>query len=72
MHRCPVTIPGQGHCPEMLEDDKLMDPAHWRLVPKPMQQAVYRAYAHGEGIGSPQLLAAQQAAVRAANRRLEG
>lgn len=65
MHRCPA-----WHCPREITDEFLLCPAHWRLVPRPIQSAVYAAYDHGAGLGSAGLLAAQVAAVRAVNREL--
>jgi hypothetical protein len=47
-----------------------MCPDHWRLVPRPLQVAVYTAYDHGRGMGSYALLAAQTDAITAANARL--
>jgi hypothetical protein len=48
-----------------------MCPLHWRLVTPPLQRAVNAAYAHGDGLGSPALMAAQDAAIRAVNRVLD-
>jgi hypothetical protein len=64
-HRCPP----KG-CPRQVPDHLLMCGMHWRLVPGPVQRAVNRAYAHGAGLGSPELLAAQAAAIRLVNERL--
>lgn len=65
MHRCPA-----GRCPREITDDYLMCPAHWRLVPLAIQRAVYAAYDGPSSVGTPALLAAQVAAVRAVNRLL--
>lgn len=62
-HECPA-----GDCTETVPDERLMCPADWRLVPKPHQGAVYRAYDRGAGLGSDALAAAQDAAIRAVNR----
>ena len=65
-HRCPVTLPGGQQCPITLRNDKyLMDPAHWRLVPYELRAAVYAAWRGGDGLLSPELAAAQQAAATA-------
>lgn len=55
MHKCPI----KG-CPAQVPHHQLMCPAHWREVPKKLQQEVYRAYR-----ASP-LSAAHQAAMNAA------
>jgi hypothetical protein len=62
------------HCPAVgctvtdVPDTHLFCREDWPRVPKPLRQAVIRAYARGAGRGSPALLAAQQAAIRALNR----
>ncbi len=64
-HQCPI-----GGCPELLPLSKLMDAAHWRMVPPHLQQAVYAAYANGAGVGTPELADAQQAAIGAVEAKL--
>jgi hypothetical protein len=61
-HPCP-----RNGCTATVDDRYLMDSGCWRLVPAALQRAVYAAYKRGKGIGSPQLLAAQQAAIRSVN-----
>lgn len=46
-HPCAVTLPGGAPCPERIPLDLLMDPGHWRLVPRPLQRAVYRTWERG-------------------------
>lgn len=38
-HRCPIT-----GCTIAVPHSQLMCPAHWSLVPKPLGDALYRAY----------------------------
>jgi hypothetical protein len=64
-HLCPAR-----RCPRMVPDHLLACGPHWRLVPSPLARAVYTAYARGDGIGSPELIAAQSAAIRAINRAI--
>jgi hypothetical protein len=64
-HRCPAR-----RCPREVPDHLLACGTHWRLVPAPLARAVYAAYDHGDGIGTPELTAAQSAAIRAMNRAL--
>jgi hypothetical protein len=61
-HECPRT-----GCSRTVRDQFLMCSDDWALVPPPLQRSVYAAYKRGKGIGSPQLLAAQEAAIRAVN-----
>jgi hypothetical protein len=61
-HPCP-----RNGCTRAVNDRFLMCPADWRRVPPALQRAVYAAYADGNGPGSPELRAAQDAAVRAVN-----
>lgn len=61
-HKCP-----RIGCRQTIADRLLMCGGCWGLVPKRLQRAVYAAYKSGRGLGSPQLLAAQEAAIRAAN-----
>lgn len=62
-HQCP-----REGCTEDVPTEKLACPADWARVPKPLQRAVYRAYRHGEGVGSPEHIAAMDAAIAAMNR----
>lgn len=39
VHACTIT-----GCEEAVPRDKLMCPRHWRMVPKPLQTAVYAAW----------------------------
>lgn len=59
-HECPA---GCGRT--VNDDDKLMDSGCWRKVPKPVQNAVYKAWDYGRGRGSAAHLAAVKAAIRA-------
>jgi len=43
---------------------------HWKLVPRPLAKAVYRAYQGGAGLGSQELFNAQYDAIRAVNTKL--
>ena len=63
-HQCP-----RDGCTRVIGDDRrLMCGPDWKLVPAPLQSAVYRAYKRGAGLGSAALLAAQDAAIRYVNR----
>lgn len=64
-HLCPAR-----KCPREVPDHLLMCGIHWRMVPAPLGRAVYAAYDHGAGLGSAELTAAQDAAIRAANRAI--
>ena len=61
-HKCP-----RDGCRRTIADRLLMCGGCWGLVPKPLQRAVYAAYNRGRGLGSPRLLAAQDAAIKAVN-----
>jgi hypothetical protein len=65
-HRCPA----RG-CGTVVDDTKLMCRADWYLVPRPLRNAVLRAYAGGAGLGSAALCHAQDLAIRAVNREPE-
>jgi hypothetical protein len=65
-HRCPVRPCARDDIPDHL----FMCFQHWRLVPMYLQRAVNLAYRRGEGVGSPELHAAQTAAVRSVNQHL--
>lgn len=65
-HQCPAR-----RCPRTnVPADQLMCALHWRLVPRPLQRAVYQAWDHGAGRGTPEHLAAMAAAVRVVNDQL--
>lgn len=58
-------------CDVPVSPSLLMCPAHWRLVPRALQQAVWAAYRRGQEIDkrpSPEYLAAAQAAIGAVAR----
>lgn len=59
-HFCPP-----ARCGEEVPDDQLMCRTHWCMVPKPLQRAVYSAWAGGTGAGSKAHTAAIQAAIKA-------
>lgn len=63
-HPCPVS----GCLVTAVDDSKLLCRADWALVPEPVQRAVNLAYDRGRGLGTPALLAAQKAAIAAAER----
>jgi hypothetical protein len=66
-HLCPTT-----RCPREVPDHLLMCGIHWRLVPRPLQRAVYSAYQGPESIGTPALVQAQRAAIQAVNSQIAG
>jgi hypothetical protein len=65
-HQCP-----RNGCTRTVDDTRLLCGPDWKLVPDHLQRAVYAAYKRGKGLGSPQLAAAQDAAVRAVNGESE-
>lgn len=66
-HRCPAR-----RCPRTnVPASQLMCGLHWRLVPGPLQRAVWAAYKRGDGLGTAELMAAQAAAIRVVNEQLE-
>jgi len=65
-HRCPVSTCTVTDVP----DSKLMCYPDWARVPGPLQQAVYRAYDKGRGVGTVALARAQETAIAAVERRL--
>lgn len=65
-HPCPT---GCG-VPDV-PDDRLACRQCWGLIPKPLQQAVYRNWDHGRGRGSQAHTAAMRAAIEAASRPSE-
>ena len=62
-HECPAPV-----CTERIDADMLMCPRHWRVVPKPLRKAVWVAWRHGAGAGSPAHRAAMRAAIAAVSR----
>ena len=64
-HPCPAT-----GCGLTVYYTYLMCPGHWRLVPKPLQNAVYAAWLHGEGEGTEEHIRAIDAAIRAVNEKI--
>lgn len=56
-HACPV-----GSCTVLVDSRFLMCREHWRLVPAPLQRAVYNTWRHG---GADAYLAARNAAIKA-------
>lgn len=59
-HECP-----RNGCTRTVGDQYLMCPADWRRVGPALQRAVYAVYRRGAGVGSDELLAAQEAAIAA-------
>jgi hypothetical protein len=49
----------------------LMCRSHWYMVPKPLRDAVWNAWANGRGAGSPAHRDAITEAIEAVNRKLE-
>lgn len=47
MHECPGP-----ECGKLVPDEMLACPRHWYQVPKPMRDAVYKAWNRGAGAGS--------------------
>lgn len=66
-HKCPA-----DGCEKVLPDRLLLCADDWRRVAPALQRAVYAAYRRGAGLGSGELLAAQDAAIRAVNGEPEG
>lgn len=64
-HECPA-----GPCTRQVDWDKLMCPAHWRMVPPELRAAVLETWRYGAGAGDPAYLTAREAAVDAVNTRL--
>jgi len=62
-HRCPKT-----GCDEIVSDGQLACRPHWYSIPKPLRNAVWRAWNHGKGAGSNEHWAAISAAIEALNR----
>ncbi len=66
-HLCPAR-----HCRARVPADKLVCPVHWAMVPRPMRDAVWRTWQHGEGAGTAAHTAAVGAAIAAVNRQEKG
>lgn len=64
-HRCPVK-----RCHWQIPDHLLMCAPHWHMVPPALQAAVWATYNHGAGIGTAELVEAQQDAIDAVNGKL--
>jgi hypothetical protein len=64
-HECPA-----DGCTASVDITMLMCPKHWYMVPKPLRAAVWRAWARGEGGGTPAHTAAIRKAIDAVNARL--
>lgn len=64
-HDCPAT-----GCTRRIARHQLMCRTHWYMVPKPLRDAVYDAYRHGLGAGSPAHRDAILAAAEAVNAKL--
>ena len=64
-HPCPIQ-----RCPRSVPDHLLMCRPHWRLVPWDLGQAVNAAYSGPGSVGTPALVQAQRAAIKAVNERL--
>ena len=65
-HECPAV-----RCPARVSLGMLMCRPHWRMVPRPLQNAVYAAWDNGLGAGTPAHEAAMDAAIRAVDAKLE-
>jgi len=63
-HECP-----RKGCTRSVSDQFLMCGPDWRLVPPALQRGVYAAYKRGQGLGSQELAAAQDAVIAAVNER---
>jgi hypothetical protein len=64
-HDCPA----KG-CTRTVNPAMLMCRPHWYMVPKPLRNAVWSAWADGDGAGTPAHSAAILAAIEAVNRKL--
>jgi hypothetical protein len=66
-HECPA-----NGCSRILPDHLLMCRPHWFQVPHHLRSAVWAAYQGGAGVGSGELMRAQDAAIEAVNSRAGG
>lgn len=64
-HDCPAKV-----CTKSVSQSMLMCRAHWYMVPKPLRNAVYDAWANGHGAGTPAHRAAILAAIEAVDKQL--
>ena len=62
-HKCPA-----DGCEARVPAGKLMCPADWAQVPKPLQAEVYAAWDRGRGRGSQRHVRAIKAAIEAVTR----
>ncbi len=58
-HRCPGP-----ECSANVPDDVLACRVHWYQVPRPIRNAVYRAWKRGEGAGSSEHRQAMALAIK--------
>ena len=65
-HKCPAT-----GCTLSVAPGKLLCRSHWFMVPAPLREAVWDAWADGAGAGSPAHSAACDAAIGAVNRKID-
>ncbi len=61
MHQCPAL-----ECPIMIRDELLACGPHWKLVPEPLQDAVYKTWRKRVDTKKYRDIRAHQAACRAA------
>ena len=64
-HECPA----KG-CAQAVSAGQLMCRPHWQMVDRPLQRAVWDAYANGAGMGSRAHREAILTAIQAVNRKL--
>jgi hypothetical protein len=62
-HECPV-----GGCDKDVSYSMLMCRPHWYSVPKPLRNALYRAWNYGQGAGSVEHNSAMERCISAAER----
>ena len=62
-HECPAPA-----CTEQVDPDMLLCPRHWYQLPKPLRRAVWIAWNHSAGAGTPAHRAAMRAAIAAVSR----
>lgn len=53
MKQAPIKVSNCAFCGAAIPRGRLMCPAHWRQVPKPLQVAVWRAWKAYEGRRTP-------------------